>query len=103
MNLINCTDEINSERIRNLFAGLYGTQDSVIEKQQQRYIQAVKAFHEHFPNRAEVKIYSAPGRTEIGGNHTDHQRGMVLAGAVNLDVIAVVAFHDEGVVRVKSE
>ena len=103
MNLINCIDEINSERIRNLFAGLYGTQDSVIEKQQQRYIQAVKAFHEHFPNRAEVKIYSAPGRTEIGGNHTDHQRGMVLAGAVNLDVIAVVAFHDEGVVRVKSE
>ena len=103
MNLINCIDEINSERIRNLFAGLYGTQNSVIEKQQQRYIQAVKAFHEHFPNRAEVKIYSAPGRTEIGGNHTDHQRGMVLAGAVNLDVIAVVAFHDEGVVRVKSE
>ncbi len=103
MNLINCIDEINSERIRNLFAGLYGTQDSVIEKQQQRYIQAVKAFHEHFPNRAEVKIYSAPGRTEIGGNHTDHQRGIVLAGAVNLDVIAVVAFHDEGVVRVKSE
>ena len=63
MNLINCIDEINSERIRNLFAGLYGTQDSVIEKQQQRYIKAVKSFHEQFPNREEIQIYSAPGRT----------------------------------------
>ena len=47
--------------------------------------------------------FSAPGRTEIGGNHTDHQHGCVLAAAVNLDAIAVVAFHRDGVIRVKSE
>lgn len=103
MNLTNCIDEIKSERVRNLFAKLYGTQASVIEKQQQRYTQAANSFFQSFPNRSDVKIFSAPGRTEIGGNHTDHQRGVVLAGAVNLDVIGVVAFHDEGVVRVKSE
>ncbi len=103
MNLTNCIEEINSEKVKNLFAELYGKQDSVIEKQQQRYIQAVKAFQKNFPNRKEIKIYSAPGRTEIGGNHTDHQRGIVLAGAVNLDTVAVVAFHDDGIVRVKSE
>ena len=103
MNLTNCIEEIRSDRVRNLFAELYGTQNYVIEKQQQRYERAVQAFHEFFPTRTDIKIYSAPGRTEIGGNHTDHQRGIVLAGAVNLDVIAIVSFHNEGVIRVKSE
>ena len=63
----------------------------------------MQVFHEFSPTRTDIKIYSAPGRTEIGGNHTDHQRGIVLAGAVNLDVIAIVSFHNEGVIRVKSE
>lgn len=103
MNLTNSIEEIRSDRVRNLFAELYGTQNHVIEKQQQRYERAVQAFHEFFPTRTDIKIYSAPGRTEIGGNHTDHQRGIVLAGAVNLDVIAIVSFHNEGVIRVKSE
>ena len=103
MNLTKCIEEIKSDRVRNLFAELYGTQDCIIEKQQQRYERAVQAFHEFFPTHTDIKIYSASGRTEIGGNHTDHQRGIVLAGAVNLDVIAVVSFHAEGVIRVKSE
>ena len=103
MNLTDCIEEIKSDRVRNLFAELYGTQNYVIEKQQQRYERAVQAFHEFFPTRTDIKIYSAPGRTEIGGNHIDHQRGIVLAGAVNLDVIAIVSFHNEGVIRVKSE
>ncbi len=103
MNLTNCIEEIKNDRVRKLFAELYGNQDFVIEKQQQRYMCAVQSFHKSFPTYTEIKIYSAPGRTEIGGNHTDHQRGIVLAGAVNLDIIAVVAFHNEGVVRVKSE
>ena len=103
MNLTNCIEEIRSDRVRNLFAELYGTQNHVIEKQQQRYERTVQTFHEFFPTRTDIKIYSAPGRTEIGGNHTDHQRGIVLAGAVNLDVIGIVSFHDEGIARVKSE
>ena len=103
MNLVNCTKEIYSENIVRLFSELYGNDSAVINKQQIRYENALHAFSEHFPSREEIKIYSAPGRTEIGGNHTDHQRGVVLAGAVNLDTLAVVAFHNEGVVRVKSE
>ena len=50
-----------------------------------------------------VYHFSAPGRTEIGGNHTDHQHGCVLAGGVNLDVIAVVAPNVDNKVRIKSE
>ena len=103
MNLVNCIKELYSENIVQLFSELYGNDEAVIEKQQKRYEKAIHSFDENFPSREEIKIFSAPGRTEIGGNHTDHQRGIVLAGAVNLDVIAVVSFHNEGVVRVKSE
>jgi len=53
----------------------------------------------YMPNR----YFSAPGRTEIGGNHTDHQRGRVLAGAVNLDTVAAVAENGLNVIRIQSE
>ena len=47
--------------------------------------------------------YSAPGRTEIGGNHTDHQRGRVLAAAVNLDTVAAVRPNDSDAIRIQSD
>ena len=49
------------------------------------------------------RYFSAPGRTEIGGNHTDHQRGRVLAGAVNLETVAAVKVNGSNVIRVQSE
>ena len=103
MNLVNCIKDLYSENIVQLFSELYGNDEAVIKKQQNRYEKAIRSFSEFFPSREDIKIFSAPGRTEIGGNHTDHQRGVVLAGAVNLDTLAVVAFHNEGIVRVKSE
>ncbi len=103
MNIYKCKEEIFSERIVKLFSEIYGDNKLVVEHQQNRYIKATLAFGEHFPSREEIKIYSASGRTEIGGNHTDHQRGRILAGAVNLDSVAIVSFHNEGVARVVSE
>ncbi len=50
-----------------------------------------------------VRYFSAPGRTEIGGNHTDHQRGRVLAGAVDLDTVAAVRCNGTNTIRVLSE
>ena len=82
---------------------LYGNSPTAIESQQRRYIHAVSRFSELFPQHDDIRIFSAPGRTEIGGNHTDHQHGCALAAAVNLDVIAVVAFHDEHIIRMESE
>ena len=52
---------------------------------------------------APQRYFSAPGRTEIGGNHTDHQRGCVLAAAVNLDTVAAVRPNDTGIIRILSE
>ena len=60
------------------------------------------SFHQLF-GEAQPVIYSAPGRTEIGGNHTDHQRGKVLAGSVNVDILAAAAENGSDVVRVKSQ
>ncbi len=68
----------------------------------QRYIDACDKFVELYGDH-EVRLFSAPGRTEVGGNHTDHQHGCVLAGSVNLDVIAIVSKNDDNVVRIKSE
>ena len=82
---------------------LYGDSPTAIESQQRRYIHAVSRFAEIFPQHEDIRIFSAPGRTEIGGNHTDHQHGCALAAAVNLDVIAVVAFHDDRMIRMESE
>lgn len=97
--------------MQELDHGIYDSQlkklyeDSNIEVQKNRYKNAVNEFQEQFPQHknAEIAVFSAPGRTEIGGNHTDHQHGCVLAAAVNLDVIAIVAFHTECVIKVKSK
>ena len=53
--------------------------------------------------RAPEALFSAPGRTELGGNHTDHQHGRVLAAGVNLDILAAAAVNHTGVVRFQSE
>ena len=52
---------------------------------------------------APERYFSAPGRTEISGNHTDHQRGRVLAGAVNLDTVAAVKRNGTNAIRVQSK
>lgn len=81
------------------FALLY-SENEIARK---RYLDAVDEFEKLYGQRDNVRLFSAPGRTEIGGNHTDHQHGLVLAGSVNLDVIAVVSANDDGVVRIKSK
>ena len=68
----------------------------------QRYTNAIEMFERIF-GAGEVCVFSAPGRSEIGGNHTDHQHGEVLAASINKDGIAVVRATDDGMVNVKSE
>lgn len=60
-------------------------------------------YEKEFGHIRELVYVSAPGRTEIGGNHTDHQHGCVLAGSVNLDIIAAAAKNDDNIIRIKSE
>ena len=73
-----------------------------LEFQKERYLKAKSEFENIYDEKAE-KFFSAPGRTEICGNHTDHNRGLVLAAGVSLDVIASVKKTDDNVIYLKSE
>ena len=77
--------------------------DSAVEAQKPRYIRLINEFIKLFGEDRDVIITSAPGRTEVCGNHTDHNNGKVLAASVNLDAVAVASKNDEYVVRVKSD
>lgn len=70
-----------------------------IPYQKQRYEQAIEKYIANFGDD-EIEIYSAPGRSEVGGNHTDHQHGEILAASINNDAIAIVKALDEKVVKV---
>ena len=93
----------NSEIFSRNLARLYGFCEDRLTYQRERYQKALDRFFEIFKGADDAEIFSAPGRTEIGGNHTDHQRGCALAAAVDLDIIAVVSFNNGGVIRVYSE
>lgn len=80
---------------------LYGADQ--LEAQHQRYADAVDSFVEIYGDRDNLRIFSAPGRTEIAGNHTDHNHGRVLAASVNLDVIAIASANDSGVIAIQSK
>ena len=75
---------------------------SKTDYQRQRYIKAIEEFNDCFGD-GDIEIYSAPGRSEIGGNHTDHQRGQVLAASVNVDVLAIAAPTDDDSIRIRSK
>ena len=71
--------------------------------QSARYSHLLKRHEELVGYDGPIAMVSAPGRTEIGGNHTDHNRGKVLAAAVNLDTLAAVSPRDDGRVNIHSE
>ena len=82
----------NAQRLHALYSGI---------DQSERYSALTNAFRSQSSREPELFV-SAPGRTEVVGNHTDHNRGRVLAAAVNLDTVAAVAARDDGVVTLYS-
>ena len=84
--------DIQNNVYNDTFLDIYVDQEQ-LEHQKLRYVQAIEKFIDLYGNQ-EVSIYSTPGRSEVCGNHTDHQHGEVLAAAINLDIIAVVAKDD---------
>ena len=81
---------------------LYGLRNGELAKQVSRYTGLVKTHEDSFHTKAPLYMISAPGRTEIIGNHTDHNNGRVLAAAVNLDCLACVSPRDDMTVRIQS-
>ena len=94
-------EELLQGKYEELFRDIYQDENEA-KRQNSRYAQAVAKFEELFGEK-QVEIYSAPGRSEVGGNHTDHQHGMVLATSINLDAIGIVSPSASPVIQVVSE
>ncbi len=94
---------VHDQSLASLYA-LDGTQDS-LTRARARACHVVQAFIDSFSpsENAPATLFSGPGRTEIGGNHTDHQRGHVLCGSVDMDMLACAVPNGAGVIRVQSE
>ena len=74
-----------------------------VSTQRERYIAALESFSSIYGDEREVNIYSVSGRSELAGNHTDHNCGKVIAASINLDIIAVVAQNGTNTINLKSE
>lgn len=85
--------------MKTTYQELYGKEAA---GQKARYESIQKGFAEVFGSADGGEWFSAPGRMEIGGNHTDHNHGRVLTAAVNLDIVGLVKKTDNGVIRLKS-
>lgn len=93
------TDSDSLEKL----AWLYCCDEKTAESHAQRYLHVLKGLEETFGTHESAAFFSAPGRTEIGGNHTDHQHGCVVAGSVNIDMIAAAGPNTCNKIRLKSE
>ena len=91
---------IKAGKLNSKLADIYGEENVTI--QMERYAEAVSDFLSLYGER-EVTLFSVPGRSEISGNHTDHNHGKVLAGSINLDIIAVATKTDNGIITIKSK
>ncbi|HBZ02988.1 MAG TPA: galactokinase, partial [Lachnospiraceae bacterium] len=97
---------IDSGNLDEKFIDIYIDKER-IEYQKNRYKKALTSYKETFGSLSsyseDVLIVSAPGRTEVGGNHTDHQHGQVLAASINDDAIAIASKNSSDIINVKSE
>ena len=101
MNTKKVLDLIKKGDLDQKFIDIYVDRDQ-LEYQKERYMQAIMKFVEHYGD-TDIQIFSAPGRSEIGGNHTDHQHGKVLACAINRDAIGVVKQVETAEIRLVSD
>lgn len=92
---------INDGKYDKRFIDIY-VDETQLEYQKERYVRAVEKFSELFDSE-EIEIFSAPGRSEVCGNHTDHQRGKVLATSINQDTIAIVSKKNDNKIVIAPE
>ena len=95
--------KLETPEVSERLARLYGNAPETVKQQQKRYADLIRLHGELFGDRGNIALISAPGRTEIGGNHTDHNHGRVLAAAVNLDALCAVTPREDSLVRFHSQ
>ena len=78
---------------------LYG---DAVAARTERIVELTDTFEKTYGEGRDISVYSVPGRSELSGNHTDHNHGRVIAASIDLDIIAVAAKRDDGIIRIKS-
>ena len=101
MNTIQMKEHITSGALDEKLAYVYG--DEAVAFQKERYAKAIDEFSKIYGEDREIGLYSVAGRSELSGNHTDHNHGCVVAASIDLDIIAVASARDDSVIRIKSE
>lgn len=94
-------NQLKNGGFRDLLKDIY-VDENRLDYQTSRYVKAVEKFESLYGKNSEVEIFSAPGRSEVGGNHTDHQHGEILAASINLDAIAVVHKSEDSIIKLVS-
>ena len=104
MNIKELKSAISNGSYDKAFLELYG-KDCDLEAIKARYLACAEGFENTYSskNYKDVRLFSVAGRSEISGNHTDHNPGKVLAASISLDIISVAASNDDNVVAIKSE
>ncbi|WP_290141081.1 galactokinase family protein [uncultured Dubosiella sp.] len=97
----NLIDAFENNQYDDRLMTLYGDA-SRLDAERNRYVRALKTFERLYGDQP-VQIFSAAGRSEVAGNHTDHQHGRVLAASINLDTIGIVAKTEQNVIKVVSD
>ena len=100
MNCKQMLDFIERGELDAKLVHLYG--ESELDSAKARYSDLIGKFSELYGAQRDISIYSVAGRSEISGNHTDHNHGCVVAASINLDIIAVAAKRDDGIIHLKS-
>ena len=98
MNYIELKEYIRSNQIDEILSKIICSNE--LEEEKSRYLSLLDEAHELYGD-GDYHIISSPGRSEIGGNHTDHQHGHVLAASLNIDNIAIVKVNNDNIVRYK--
>ena len=88
-------ERLEAPETKKRMAELYGQNEETVRWQKERYASLLRSYGKIFGDRGEISLISAPGRTEIGGNHTDHNHGRVLAAAVSLDTLCAVTPRED--------
>ena len=92
-------EALEKEKGKALFTDLYGAEN--VQENKERYRYLAEGFVKNFGD-TDFELFSSPGRTEIGGNHTDHNHGKVLAGSVNQDCICAAKKNGTNIIHMIS-
>lgn len=99
----NIVDFLKTDTCRAKLSMLYGQEEDILQAQCKRYAALSERFSCIFPQHQAIRFFSAPGRAEIGGNHTDHQSGRVLTASIHLDTLAAVAPNGTSIANIYSQ